>query len=104
VSAGTKAIMAAPDTAARQLGRLDAYAQDPRAYTRGMIQAIIDKLDRPTLVIAAADSPDLEAKKAMAAKLPHGRIEIIEHAGHALFVDQPARFDETLRSFLDQLQ
>lgn len=61
------------------------------------------KLDRPTLVIAAASSPELEAQKAMAAKLPHGRIETIEDAGHAVFVDQPQRFNAMLARFLAEL-
>lgn len=61
------------------------------------------KLDKPTLVIAAASSPELEAQKAMAAKLPHGRFETIENAGHAVFVDQPQRFDALLARFLGDL-
>lgn len=61
------------------------------------------KLDKPTLVIAAASSPELAAQKAMAAKLPRGRFETIENAGHAVFVDQPQRFDALLARFLGEL-
>lgn len=61
------------------------------------------KLDKPTLVIAAASSPEFDAQKAMAAKLPRGRFETIENAGHAVFVDQPQRFDALLGRFLGEL-
>ena len=58
------------------------------------------KFDRPTLVIASAYSPELDAQKAMAAAIPHARFEAVEDAGHAVFVDQPARFDALLAGFL----
>jgi pimeloyl-ACP methyl ester carboxylesterase len=58
------------------------------------------KFTTPTLVIASATSPELEAQKAMAAKLPKARLEVMEDAGHAVFVDQPAHFDALLESFL----
>lgn len=62
------------------------------------------KLDKPALVIAAASSPELEAQKAMAAQLPHARLETIGDAGHAVFVDQPQRFDALLARFLRELE
>jgi non-heme chloroperoxidase len=62
------------------------------------------RIDRPTLVIASAASPELEAEKAMAAQLPDGHVEVVEGAGHAVFVDQPVRFDELLRQFLNSVQ
>jgi microsomal epoxide hydrolase len=61
------------------------------------------KFDRPTLVIASGTSQELDAQKAMAAALPHGRIEVMQDAGHAVFVDQPERFDKLLAAFLAQV-
>jgi len=58
------------------------------------------KFDRPTLVIASGSSQELDAEKAMASSLPQGRIEIMEGAGHAVFVDQPEHFDRLLAAFL----
>jgi non-heme chloroperoxidase len=66
--------------------------------------AAVSRFDRPTLVIAAAQSPELAAQQALAAALPAGRIEVIEHSGHAVFVDQPERFDALLRQFLQRLE
>jgi non-heme chloroperoxidase len=61
------------------------------------------KFNRPTLVIASSSSQELDAQKAMASKLPSGRIEIMENAGHAVFLDQPEQFDRLLSSFLAQI-
>jgi microsomal epoxide hydrolase len=61
------------------------------------------KFDRPTLVIASASSQELDAQKAMASSLPQGRFEIMQDAGHAVFVDQPERFDRLLAAFLAQI-
>jgi microsomal epoxide hydrolase len=65
--------------------------------------AALAKFDRPTLVIASSSSQELEAQKTMASSLPQGRIEIMEGAAHAVFVDQPAQFDRLLTSFLSQI-
>jgi non-heme chloroperoxidase len=61
------------------------------------------KFDRPTLVIASSSSQELDAQKAMASTLLQGRIEIIEDAAHAVFVDQPEHFDQLLATFLSQI-
>jgi microsomal epoxide hydrolase len=60
------------------------------------------RFDQPTLVIASSSSQELDAQKAMASKLPMGRIEIMENAAHAVFVDQPVQFDRLLSAFLAQ--
>ena len=61
------------------------------------------RFDRPTLVIAAATSGELDAQKAMAARMPQGRIEVVANAAHAVFIDQPERFDALLRGFLAEV-
>jgi microsomal epoxide hydrolase len=58
------------------------------------------RLDKPALVIAAGRSPELEAQRAMAGKLAKGRFEVVEGAAHAVFIDEPERFDALLASFL----
>ena len=60
----------------------------------------IAKLDRPALVIAAGRSPELDAQRDMAARLPKGRFEVVPDAAHAVFIDQPERFDALLAEFL----
>jgi len=64
----------------------------------------IAKFDVPTLVIASENSPELDAQRAMAAKLPHGRFVVAANAGHAVFVDQPERFDALLDGFLSEVR
>jgi pimeloyl-ACP methyl ester carboxylesterase len=61
------------------------------------------KFDRPTLVVAASDSDELEAQEAMVAKLPQGRIVTVKNAGHAVFIDQPDRFDSIIAEFIGTL-
>lgn len=58
------------------------------------------RIDKPALVIASGRSPLLDAQKDMAAQIKGSRFEIVEGAGHAIFVDEPDRFDALLRSFL----
>jgi non-heme chloroperoxidase len=62
------------------------------------------KFDRPTLVIASASSQELDAQNAMASALPQGRFEVMRDTGHAVFVDQPERFDRLLAVFLAQIE
>lgn len=63
----------------------------------------LTRIDRPLLVVAAASSGELEQQRAMAAAVPGSRFEIVADAGHAVFIDQPQRFDELVASFLDGL-
>lgn len=60
----------------------------------------LDRMTRPTLVIASPTSPDLAALRTMTARLPKGRLVIVEEAGHAVFIDQPQRFNELLFELL----
>ena len=64
---------------------------------------VVSKFDKPTLVIASSASPELAAQRSMAAAFPEGRIEVIDDAGHAVFVDQPDRFEEVVEQFLTTL-
>ena len=60
----------------------------------------LKKFDKPTLVIASADSRLLDEQKAMAKALPAGRFIAIDHAGHAVFFDQPQVFNQQLDDFI----
>lgn len=63
----------------------------------------LDKFNRPTLVIAAADAGDLEGQRESARRIKGARIEVIADAGHALFLDQPQKFNDLLADFLRQV-
>ncbi len=61
------------------------------------------KLDKPTLVIASSESPLLGVQKEMAATIPGSRFLEIQGAGHALFVDEPQKFDDALRALFQAI-
>jgi pimeloyl-ACP methyl ester carboxylesterase len=68
---------------------------------------VLDGLPRigvPTLVVVGSDDkPFLAAADYMTAKIPHARKVVIDGAGHAPNIDQPALFDSELRAFLDEI-
>jgi non-heme chloroperoxidase len=59
------------------------------------------RLDRPTLVIAAADSPLLESQKRIANSIPGARFVSVPEAGHAVFIDDPTTFNRAIQQLLD---
>ena len=62
------------------------------------------KINTPALVIASGDSPYLAYQKQMAQAIPGATFAEIADCAHAVFVDQPERFDEELRKFLKALE
>lgn len=54
-------------------------------------RGMLTKLDRP--VLYAIQPAFKEQGETLKAKVPSARVEIFEQAGHALFVDEPARFN-----------
>jgi microsomal epoxide hydrolase len=66
--------------------------------------AALKKIDCPTLVIASAKSDELARQQAGASQISHARFEKIDDAAHAVFLDQPARFDELLDKFVKDLR
>jgi non-heme chloroperoxidase len=65
--------------------------------------AALKKIECPTLIIASTKSFELPRQQAAAKQIPHARFEKIDDAAHAVFVDQPDRFDELLKNFLASL-
>jgi pimeloyl-ACP methyl ester carboxylesterase len=63
----------------------------------------LKKIDCPTLIIASAKSFELSRQQAAAKQIPHARFEKIDDAAHAVFLDQPDRFHELLKSFIAHL-
>jgi microsomal epoxide hydrolase len=65
-------------------------------------RAVLAKIDKPTLVCAAPSSyfqRVVEMQKA----IPGSQLVVFEGDGHALFVDDPDKFNEALRDFLFDL-
>jgi len=63
----------------------------------------LKKIDCPTLVIASAKSNELARQQAGVSQIPHARLEKVEDAAHAVFLDQPVRFDELVEKFVKDL-
>jgi pimeloyl-ACP methyl ester carboxylesterase len=63
----------------------------------------LKKIECPTLIIASTKSFELPRQQAAANQIPHARFEKIDDAAHAVFVDQPDRFDELLKNFVGGL-
>ena len=63
----------------------------------------LQKIDCPTLIIASARSDELARQQTAANQIPHARFEKIEDAAHAVFIDQPDRFNKLLKSFVANL-
>jgi pimeloyl-ACP methyl ester carboxylesterase len=63
----------------------------------------IKKIDCPTLIIASAKSFELSRQQATAAQIRGAHFEKVEDAAHAVFLDQPDRFDELLKTFISKL-
>ena len=69
------------------------------AYDR---RAALAKFNRPTLIIAAAQSGELELQREMSRQIKDAKLEIIDNAGHAVFIDQPQRFRSLLADFVQR--
>lgn len=62
------------------------------------------KFDKPTLIIASANSSELADQKAEVQRLPQGKFAQIGNAAHGVFIDQPERFDQILSEFISSLR
>jgi pimeloyl-ACP methyl ester carboxylesterase len=70
------------------------------AYDR---RPALAKFNRPTLIVAAAQSGELEVQRQMSRQIKDAKLEIIDNAGHAVFIDQPQRFRSLLADFVQRL-
>lgn len=60
----------------------------------------LSKIDKPTLVVTPAASPDFKAEKEMAAMIRGAQFLVVPGSGHAVMIDQPEKFDQALQQFL----
>jgi pimeloyl-ACP methyl ester carboxylesterase len=65
--------------------------------------AAMPKFTVPTLVIASDRSSELQQQADMAKALPNARFVALSQARHAVFVDQPERFESVVRDFLESV-
>lgn len=73
------------------------------AYSRGDYREFLPEVAVPSLVVYGGESQvqTPETSEFVAAELPDATLESFEEAGHALFVQQPDRYNDRLRAFLE---
>ena len=64
---------------------------------------VLKRINCPTLIIASAKSGSLAQQQAQAKQISGARFEKVEDAAHAVFLDQPDRFNELVTSFVAKL-
>jgi microsomal epoxide hydrolase len=64
---------------------------------------VLKKIECPTLIIASAKSDELARQQAAAKQIPQARFEKVGDTAHAVFLDQPDRFNQLLKSFVANL-
>ncbi|MEK7403878.1 MAG: alpha/beta hydrolase [Acidobacteriota bacterium] len=62
------------------------------------LRPVLARVDCPVLYVVSPQWRSIT--ESVRAQLPSARVEIFEQAGHALFVDEPARFNSLLDDFL----
>jgi pimeloyl-ACP methyl ester carboxylesterase len=67
-------------------------------------RAALKKMAKPTLIIASAESKELESQREMQRSIPNAQLEVVSEAGHAVFTDQPKKFNHLLDMFLKKLE
>jgi microsomal epoxide hydrolase len=60
----------------------------------------LNMITKPLLIVAAADSPALDLQKEMHSRVKDSEFVVMEGVGHALFVDDPATFNQAVDAFL----
>jgi pimeloyl-ACP methyl ester carboxylesterase len=105
---GLDALRSGPEAqAAEHAGGAAALAVAARAILTqrdGEAFASLGSIGVPTLIVVGADDdPFLAAAEAMARHIPGARKLILQKAGHAANMDQPAAFDHAVGEFLEEL-
>jgi microsomal epoxide hydrolase len=65
-------------------------------------RAALKRLNRQVLFASQGDAPTAQAKVVLT-ELPAARIEMFPGSGHALFLDDPERFNKVMTDFIDSL-
>ena len=58
------------------------------------------RIPSPTLIVVSQDSRTLG--EYMQSKIPRSKLEVVAEAGHALFLDKPQTFNQTVEGFLGE--
>jgi microsomal epoxide hydrolase len=72
-------------------------------YVASDFRPDLAKISRPTLIVATT-GPYIYTMEDMQKRIPQARLEFMDGVGHALFVDDPPRFNSLLGDFLKSLE
>jgi pimeloyl-ACP methyl ester carboxylesterase len=104
---GFAALGISAEVSASQHRSADGLAHAARGMLAQRDASVIESLPEiqvPTLVLAGADdTPFLAATDYMAAKIPGATKVMVDGAGHAANLDQPAAFNAAVEAFLDRV-
>lgn len=67
------------------------------------LSPVVDSLDRPALFVYSSLDWAVEAADEVRQHWPESSVEVIDETSHALFVDQPERFNQVLEEFFATL-
>lgn len=74
------------------------------AQADSRVMDVLEKVDVPTLILVGSeDQPFLAASEYMATKIPGARKVVLQGAGHAPNIEQPAEFNAAVLAFLEGL-
>ena len=71
-------------------------------YLTSDYRPVLARIDKPTLILVAGRAPEHEVKLAMQKQIAGSELEVFDDAGHAMFVDEPERFNRSLERFLEK--
>lgn len=83
----------------------NALIGDPNGPFAWNITARLGEIKAPTLVVVGADdqATPVVANQLLSDHIPGARLEVIPDAGHFSQIENPARFNQLLQQFVDQL-
>lgn len=67
------------------------------------LSSVVDTLDRPALFVYSSLDWAVESADEVRQHWPESRVEVIDETSHALFVDQPEKFNQVLDQFIATL-
>ena len=72
---------------------------EPREFD---YETVLQALDKPLMYVRRGDvgPARLQYVETIRAEVPTARIEVFENSGHALFLDEPEKFNATLEDFI----
>lgn len=77
--------------------------RDLEAMYKADYNAVLPRIDKP-VIVCAASGPDAARLTAMQRKIPHAQLELFEGDGHALFLDDPEKFNVLVEEFATDFQ